>query len=248
MLPFDLPAVSRGFAEHSAEVALIGSAAAERVATAVGKLLACEVRVFGRAVPGCPMEGGGCARLFFDLPALPGTAVFEIDAALVASAVDRLAGGTGEVPGATALTPIETSVLELVALASLEALYDVEAVKNRLSPRLGQSCEPPKSPLCVELELMIGDRVGRARLLLPPAAVRAFRRGNSDLPEAIAEAQLSCSVRQGSAVLTAEELSALREGDVVLLDPDPADLLVLAGGCRINGRLGAERFQVEEIS
>lgn len=239
--------VSRGFAELSSAAAQVGSAAADRVAAAVGRLLGCEVRISGRALPSCPGEGRGCARLLFELPALPGTALVEIDSALVVSAVDRLAGGTGATPGAIALTPVEMTVLELLALVSLEALCKLDVVRLKLAPRLCRSGAPPVSSLGVELELTIGDQHGRARLLVPPAAIRAFR-GDPDLPETLARAAVSCSVRQGSALLSQEELSALCTGDVVLLDPNPVDLLALAGGCRVHGQLAADRFLVEEIS
>jgi type III secretion protein Q len=56
-------------------------------------------------------------------------------------------------------------------------------------------------------------------------------------------------VRSGRAPLAPDELAALAEGDVVLLDErGAADALVLPGGARLEGRLGDESFEVEEIA
>jgi type III secretion protein Q len=248
MLPFELALISRGFAELSRDAASLGFQAAERAASALGQLLGCEVQISGRALPGCSADGTGCARVVFDLPALPGTAVVEIDAGLVARAVDRLACGTGEPPGATALTPIETSVLELMALVSLDALSRLAPIERWFSPRLARvGTSPILSPLCIALELTLGDERGRGRLLLPPTAVRALR-ARPELSEAMARAEVACSVRQGCATVSPAELAALCPGDVLLLDPAPADLLVLPGGHRIRGRIAGNLFQVEEVS
>ncbi len=247
MLPFDLAPITRGFAELTSAAALVGGQAAECVASALGRLLGCEVRISGRALPGHSADGTATARLVFDLPALPGTAAIEIDAGLIARAVDRLAGGTGEPPGATALTPVEVSALELMALVSLDALSGLDLVDRRLSPRLVRDRSTPSSPLCVALELTLGEERGRGRLLIPPAAVRALRR-RADLPDSVADARIECSLRQGSAALAPAELAVFRPGDVLLLDPDPTDHLILPGGCRVRGRIAGEEFQVEEVS
>ncbi len=247
MLPFELPSISRGFAELTPAAASLGLQAAERAASALGQLLECEVQISGRALPGHSAEGAACARIAFDLPALPGTAAVEIDANLVARAVDRLAGGPGEAPAATALTPIENSVLELMALVSLDAISRLSPIERTLSPRLARNCASPVSSLCIALELRLGDERGRGRLLVPPVAVRALGK-RPELPEAVARATVGCSVRRGGATLAPAELAALCAGDVLLLDPVPVDQLVLPGGYRIRGRIAGDLFQVEEFS
>lgn len=243
-LPFDLPTVSRGFAELSAGSGAAGEEIAAAAAEALRALLGWDVRVTGRAVPGRNTREA-VARIAIDLPALPGTAVLEVEPALVASVVDRLAGGSGGCP-ATALTAVETSVLELLALAAIDGVCRVAAVEEALSPRLARAVEEPADALAVELTVTAGGTTGRGRLLAPPAAVRALRpAGDGDA----AGLRLPASAQAGPVPLAPEELDALAPGDVVLLDaPAELRLLVLPGGFTIAGRLEEDTFHVEEMA
>src|SRR5207253_2052918 len=130
-------------------------------------------------------------------------------------------------------TPVEISALELVVLAALDAAAGVEPVERTLSPRLARRCQEPESPLCLALELRAGGERGRARLLLPPSAVRALRAPPA-FPEALCRFPVPCSLRSGRASPDAGELEALRPGDVLVLDAaGEPDALVLPGGGRI---------------
>jgi len=249
MLPFDLPPISRGHAELTSTAAMLGQETAATVSTALGSLVGGDFRIVGRALPSRSGSGGAGACLSFDLPALPGTAALEVDPAFVAGLVDRLCGGTAPMPGAVSLTRIEASVLELLGLAAAEASSHSELVEQALSPRLARHCAEPASPLVVALELEALGQTGRARLLLPPAALRALA-GWPEMSAAAAGLALDASLRRGSTRARPEELAGLGTGDVLLLDTDPApaESLVLPGGYRLLGRLAGEDFHVEEMS
>lgn len=245
-LPFDLPALSRGFAALAPEVRATGARAAEGAAASLGTLLGREVSIRARACPGVAPRRAVAARLAVDLPALPATALLEVDPRLVVALVAQLAGGA-EDAAATALTPVETAALELFALAALEGACAVAEVEERLAPRLSRGDEAPPSGLAVELEVVAAPVSGRARLLVPHAALRALRDPGAG-GRALA-LPIPLSVRSGGAPISAEELDALGPGDVVLLDPAGGndDAAVLPGGARISGRLEDGALQVKEV-
>jgi len=248
-LPFDLPAVSRGFAELTPSACSVGARAAESAARVLGELLGREVSIRARPSPGAPAPRAAVARVALDLTALPGAAVLELDAALVVGLVDALAGGSGTSSGATALTPVEAAALELLALAALDGACSVAFVEDALAPRLSRGASEPRSALAVELDVSAGPLAGKGRLLLPVAAVRALRDPSAPFGPAAAT-PLPVSVRSGRAPLEPEELAALAAGDVVVLDApaDAADALVLPGGARFAGRLEDGTFHVEELA
>jgi type III secretion protein Q len=244
-LPFDLPALSRGFAELSATARTAGSEIAAAAAGALAAVVGGEVTVRARAVPGGEPRAG-VARLGIELAALPGTAVLEVEPALVASLVDRLAGGPGACVAA-ALTAVERSALELFALAAIDGACRIAPVEENLAPRLARSAHDPASPLAVELTVTAGTTAGRARLLVPAAAVRAVAPATpADEPAPIC---IPVSVEAEEVALSADELDLLAPGDVVLLDGPPAPrALVLPGGFALLGRLEEEVFHVEETT
>lgn len=246
-LPFDLPMLSRGFAALTPAARRIGAEAAAAAAAGLSGVLGREVSIRARPCPGAPAPRAVAARLAVDLPALPAAALLEVEPALVVALVDALAGGDGRVSDATALTPVETSALELFALAALEGVRSAGPVEDALAPRLARGAAEPGSALAIELDVAAGSIAGRARLLVPAAAVRALAGPPADGP-ALA-AKVVASVRSGTAPLAPEELAALAAGDVVLLDPPGAapDALVLPGGARFAGRLEAGALHVEEV-
>ncbi len=234
-LPFDLPALSRGFASLTPAARGAGLRAADAAARRVSSLLGRDVAVRARATPGAPGTRAAAARLALDLTAVPAAALLEIDPALVIGLVDVLAGGAGAGAGATAITPIEAAALELLALAALDGACAVAEIEDALA-------------LAIELEITAGPVSGHARLLLPASAVRALAGAGAEGP-ALA-ARIPASFRSGRAPLSPEELAALAAGDVVLLDPpqDAPDALVLPAGARLGGRLEGETFHVMEIT
>jgi type III secretion protein Q len=248
-LPFELPVLSRGFAALTPGARDAGARAADAAAAALASVLDRAVSVRARATPGLPVARAAAARLALDLAAVPAPAVIEVEPALVVALVDALAGGTGARREATALTPIEASALELLGLVALDGACSIPEVEGALAPRLSRGAVEPASALAIELEIAAGEASGRGRLLLPAPAVRALQ----DRPRCTAAAgavRLPVSVRSGRAPLTPEEHGALAPGDVVLLDApgEGDDALVLPGGARFGGTLGADGFHVEEIA
>jgi type III secretion protein Q len=248
-LPFDLPALSRGFALLTPAARAAGADCAAAASRSLSALLGREATIEGRAVPGTPGRRAAAARLGVELGALPGGAILEVEPALVVRLVDVLAGGPGDAATAAALTPIEAGTLELLAVAALDGVCSLPAVEEALAPRLTDALADIPGALAVELRVATGGVGGRARLLLPPAAVRTFAAPAAG-DDGEGGARLDASLRAGRAPLSPEELRALAPGDVVVIDPAPDGLedVVLPGGCRLRGRREAETFTVEETT
>ena len=249
-LPFELPSVSRGYAELGRDGRAAGLRAAEGAARALSHLVGCELAIEGRALPGSDAPGLGCGRLGLVLGAVSAAGVLEVDAGLVVRLVDRLAGGPGDAVGASGLTPLEQAALELLALAALDGVCRAAPeIDERMAPRLARSAGGTRSPLLVDLRIACGAASGRARLLLPAEALRALRgvAPDGDPPDAV---RVTASLRAGWTRLEPAELEALACGDVVLLDEPPEGRHVLAfpGGLRATGRLEEDSLHVEETS
>jgi len=248
-LPFDLPAVSRGHAALDRAARATGVEAAAAAARAIAEVLGVEVALHGIARPVAAAPARPLVRLAVELGALPGSALLEVEPALVARLVAQVSGDPEPVPGATALTPLEESALELLVLAAIDGAASLDLVAERLAPRLVRDAPVPPSPLAIDLELCAGGVRGRARLLLPPAAVAALA-GPPELAEPLLAFPLFASLRFGTAPLLPAELRALAPGDVVLADPPPQGRhrLVFAGGFTAAGRLSDGSLLVEETS
>lgn len=248
-LPFDLPTVSRGFGELTAVARQVGGECGAAASRSLSALLGREIVIEARAVPGVSGRRASSPRVGVQLGALPARALLEVEPSLVVRLVDLLAGGPGEDGAAVALTPIEVGALELLAIAALDGVCSVTAVDEALAPRLCDEIEDVPGALVVELRVGAGSVTGRARLLLPPAALRAFAGAgaNGDTAPGM---RLPASLRSGRAPLSSEELDALAPGDVVVIDPpeDGLEDLVLPGGRRLRGRREAGAFSLEETT
>ncbi len=249
-LPFILPSVSRGFALLAPPARSAGRAALDAAAGAVGALLGVPVQITATPLAPPARRGGpGLARVGFCLEAVGAGAWLEVDAALVARALRRLAGASGALPAVLAATEAESSVLELLALVAIDAVTSTPA--GALVPRLAS--EPPSQlltggALAIDLQLQLGPDRGTARLLIDPAAIAHLAAGAPELPEAAAFAQVGCSLRDGACSLALEELAPLAPGDVLVLDhPAPPAALVLPGGLEVRGRRESHFLHVEEI-
>jgi len=247
-LPFDLPSVSRGFAALDRGARSAGTEAARLAACAVGEVLGLEVRITGRPHPVAASVAPPAAarRLDIELSALPGGAVLEVDPRLVARVVDALAGAGAPPPAAAELTPLEDTALELLVLAAIDGACQVPSVEALLAPRLARRVALPASALAVDLEVTAGALRGRARLLVPPAAVEALR-APPELAEPLSSFPLFASLRGGTAPLLPAELAALAPGDVVLVDgpPEGRHRLVFPGGFTAVGQVAGGTFTVE---
>ncbi|HSM93693.1 MAG TPA: FliM/FliN family flagellar motor switch protein [Anaeromyxobacteraceae bacterium] len=249
-LPFELPSVSRGFALLSPGAREIGLRAAGEVSRALATLTGGAVSLSAEPRPGVPAPGAAMSRLRVELAALPGTATLEVEAALAVALLDRLCGGPGLPAPATSATPLERAAVELATLSALAAVTSLPEVESRLAPRLSRQAGEPLGGLAIDLSIALGEgaQAGRARLVLPHAAVRALDTGAPEGAPACA-LPLELSLRGGAAPLEREELAALAPGDVVLLDPPaPGRLTAVApGGLRLVGAESEDGLLVEEI-
>lgn len=252
-LPFALPALTPGFAALTPSARAEGRDLAGAAARALGALLGSEVRIEGRPLPAPAGAAGGVARVAVALEGLASTALVEVDAGLLARALERLPGGPPRTRAALAPSPIEQGLLELLVLVAVDASRSprVHAIAPRVAPGApprDASAAAGAGALLVGLDLAVGEEAGRGRFILPLRAVHALETPPADLPDAIGALAAPASLRRGATSLTREELLALAPGDVVLLDDGPpAGELVLPGGLALRGRLADGHLHVEEI-
>jgi type III secretion protein Q len=245
-LPFELPPISRGFAALDPGARATGAEAAAAAARSLSGVLGVEVILTGSARPVAAAPARPYLALAIELGALPGAALLEVEPALVARLVALVSGAPAPAAGATELTPMESSALDLLVLAAIDGAAEVEQIAERLAPRLVRDAPLPASPLAVDLTLEAGPVRGRARLLLPPAAVQALA-APPELQEPLTAFPLFASLRGGSAPLRPEELRALSPGDVLLADSPPEGRLRLCfpGGFTAIGTQTDGTFLVE---
>lgn len=243
--PFELSSLSCGFAELTRAARASGAEIARAAAASLARVTGGPVSVQGVPVPGPAAPRAVAARVAIDLAALPAPAVLEIEPALVVRLVARLAGGDGAPEPASALTPIEATALELLALAAVDGACEVDGIDAALAPRLARGVREPAGALAIELTVDVRGLRGRGRLLVPPAALRALA---GPLDPGASPVRVPASVRRGTAALAREELQALAPGDVVLVDgTDGPAALVLPGGASARGPLDDDgTFHVEE--
>jgi flagellar motor switch protein FliM len=245
-----VPSITTGRAALRRSARTAGRRLAEAVAGALAPLVAHPVRVAAavRSVPFAPSVGA--ARLGLAFADLSDPGLVEVDARLASRVVDLLAGGAGDAPPASTLTPVESAALELLLLVALDA---VSGTAPALGPRLLRAAPaPPPGALAIDLELCIGPVRGRARLALPPGLVAALAEvevspateGEAHAAAAVDSIALPVAIRRFVATLAAEDLAALAPGDVVLVEPS-SDALVLPGGIMLVGAIGDDHFRVE---
>jgi type III secretion system YscQ/HrcQ family protein len=239
--------VRRGRADLDPVVRALGDRAARAAAEGMTSALGLEVRLRGRPLP-AGASLGSATLVPLDLPALPASAVLAVECSLVARLAERLAGGPGDDWLASALTPAESAVLDLLVLAGLQGLGRIDEVEAALAPRLGLRPAHVESPLAIDLSVEAGEVAGRALLALPLSAVRALR-GPPELGGAIERVTIEGSLRSGQVRLEPDELAAVEPGDVLLLDAPPGGTarLTLRGGAEVAGRLAAGELEVEEV-
>jgi len=244
-LPFAIPVLSRGFASLTPAAREAGRRAAASASRALADLLQVQVAVAGQPVPMPAEPAIGTASVSFSLEALPGTAALEIEVRLLARTVERLARSSPLSPAALAATEVEQSMLELLALAALDAARSPAV--DALVPRLTGDVPTRSDALVVALDLSVGGDRGRGRLLVPAAAVDALG-GPPELPDGIAALTISGCFCEGTISLAEEELAALIPGDVLLLDEGtPHAQVVLPGGLALRGLVEGAHLHIQEI-
>jgi flagellar motor switch/type III secretory pathway protein FliN len=242
-----IPTISRGYAALTPAAVAAGRAFGDAAARAVSAQLGLPCAIEGRPLAAVPARAVGAVRLAIALEACAATAVLELDAAFGSAVLSHLAGARDAAHGLAAL-PVERSLLELLALVALDGAAGT--LVDTLIPRVvleGTAAADPfdAGALAIALELSLGERRYRGRLLVAADGVRAL----ASLPEVAPEAatlRIDASLRGGEASITLDELSSLAPGDVVFAD-DLEPALVLPGGLTVRGRLEDDLLHVEEI-
>jgi type III secretion protein Q len=224
----------------------------EGLAKQLGGRLESEVVLEARVLDGAVRSPAGltCPAAFglLSLDAVGGFAVLEVETPLVASLVDRMAGGPGEPLAPMPITEAEEAGLSLLLLDVLSSLRTTpleQALAPRLVRVLRSAAEVSAATdlrlphLAVQVKVRCGTAAGLARLLIPASALRCWLAGSKPevvptRPELVA-AELELGLRLGRAHLTRADLASLRAGDVVLLDDLRRQDGALVGGARLLG-------------
>ncbi|HET7752396.1 MAG TPA: FliM/FliN family flagellar motor switch protein [Anaeromyxobacteraceae bacterium] len=219
---------------------------ARAAADALGAELGLPVKVEALPASGVPAPAAATTALTFDLAA-GGRVIVEVDARLASGLAAILSGGDGRVAPAAAVLPSERAAAELLALIALDGARSVEPL-DRLAPRLVRA-EGTAGPgaLAVELTVEAGALRGHARALVSRAALGHFAQPSGRVADLVPDIRVMAGLRHGTVTISAGDAQALRAGDLVLLDGDPArHALVFPGGLALAGRLEGNAFTVEE--
>jgi len=195
----------------------------------------------------------------FSMKPLPGNGLLELNPSCGFWMIDRLLGGQGDIlKTPRPLTEIEHSLIEgtiAIMLAELSKSWqhaapitlDLQAMSH--SAALAEIAKPADSVVVSSLEVTAGEMTGMASICMPAISLKLGRlsldgsdssKPAADLPDdaastrsriasALQSAPITCGVRIGTMRLSADQLSSLREGDVLCLDRrlrEPADFFV----------------------
>lgn len=195
----------------------------------------------------------------FSMKPLPGNALLELNPSCGFWIIDRLLGGQGDILKAPRpLTEIEQSLIEGAISKMLDALAESWQHAAPITPHLetmshsaalAEIAKPADSVVVSSLELTAGELTGMASICMPVISLKLAgltldgsdsSKPAADLPgdaastrsriaSALHSAPITCGVRIGTTRISADELSSLREGDVLCLDQrlhEPADFFV----------------------
>lgn len=202
----------------------------------------------------------------FRMSPLPGRGLLQLDTSLGMRIIEQLLGGRGEgAAAARALTMVEKALLEGTVARLLAELGTAFEALARFQPevavlvdsiRTAEVAKPMEAMAVAGFEMQIASVTGKMAICLPAislkmgGAVEASAAGLSDdkvslremLGASLRSLPLTCVVRLGQARISAAELAALAEGDVLSLDTAAsADLEMLVAG-RAKFRCGPVRY------
>ncbi|MCE9667514.1 FliM/FliN family flagellar motor switch protein [Myxococcus stipitatus] len=238
----------------------LGRAALKSVCEALGRELGTPVHAEARLLDAVVSPRGGLASpaifAVFELSAVGGMAVLELDPAGVVAGLERIAGA-GARPGVmTELTRLEDATLGYLMLVGLAALRSQAELHALLSPRLVSVTMKTEEVLArlqgrqvlaaVELSLAVGPVRAGGRLLVPIHVLQtvfqgfAVERPSGRAPEVLA-ATLALRAFMGRTGLSDAALESLSEGDVVLLEGMRQEGMGFLGA----GRLVARGFELQ---
>jgi len=159
--------------------------------------------------------------------------------------LDRMLGGGGDdfAPPRRALSDIELPLAARLTRTFLQQLrqawsgiagLEFDLPRAERNPRLSRIFPADEPMLCVEFRLTLGNHQGLLRLAYPRRLYARLRDAAANLPdkdESRREALVEVSVAWPALSLTAEELSSLGVGDIILTDaPSEAPVVVALAG------------------
>lgn len=212
----------------------------------------------------------------FKAEPLRGICLLEVPPRLGLTVVDRLLGGPAQsVDVSRDLSEIEVALLDQVCGFILGEWCGLWTKMQELRPviighennsRFLQCAAHDTAMLCVAMEVRLGDCAEQIQLALPYSTIEHLIKQLGDLEETdktrvppaaatprwnriLDDIPVRVSAEWHGLELTARELSQLKAGDVVLLDPACADMVAvkLEGIPKYHGRLGTrfDKWAVE---
>ncbi len=182
----------------------------------------------------------------FSMAPLNGQAILEVEFNIILSMIDRLMGGPGSMVKANSvLTDIERALTESIIDRALREFFTAWEGIAQFTPRretmetqsqFVQIVPPSDVVVSILFEIKVGDLRGAMSICIPYqllkpvtpklSAQRWFSssvKKNSGkytalLAQRLAKTAITCSVRLGSAVLSVDDVLALKVGDIVTLE------------------------------
>lgn len=207
----------------------------------------------------------------FEAEPLEGRMVLEVHPNVAFAMLDRLLGGSGTSPSKiTALTEIETIVMERIFSRAFESLQEAWKTVIDLSPRLEaletnpqfmQIVSPNETIALISLSTKIGDTTGMINLCIPHVVIEPIMprlsvhhwfvsQKKTRAPEEITalqsrlhKAKLPIITELGNSVISIHEFLNLATGDVISLNKPVDELLDIKIGekLKFRGRPGTAK-------
>ena len=194
----------------------------------------------------------------FEAEPLEGRMVLEVHPNVAFAMVDRLLGGTGVAPSKiTALTEIETMVMERIFSRAFDSLQEAWKTVIDIAPRLEaletnpqfmQIVSPNETIALISLSTKIGDTTGMINLCIPHVVIEPIMprlsvhhwfvsQKKSRVPEEVEvlrqrvnKARLPLIAELGNSQISIREFLSLSVGDVITLEKKVEDGLSIRVG------------------
>jgi flagellar motor switch protein FliM len=195
----------------------------------------------------------------FEAEPLEGRMVLEVHPSVAFAMVDRMLGGPGNSPAKiSALTEIETIIMERIFSKALESLQEAWKTVIDLTPRLEaletnpqfmQIVSPNETIALISLTTKIGDTTGMINLCIPHVVIEPIMQRLSihhqflsqkktrapeeidALQDRVHKTKLTVAAELGESTVTVREFLGLSPGDVIILNkPLEEGLQVKVGG------------------
>jgi len=198
--------------------------------------------------------------LSLSLKPYDGSAVLELNPALVFPILEILLGGTGKTPAQARreITEIEQSLLDGLFRIILNDLKEAWRVVTNIDfsiesmetePQSLKILAPNEAVVAIGIEVRIGDRIGMMNIAMPSIVIKMMRQKfdqqwsvrkteSTELEQGrvltlVEEASLGMEMRLQGGEIAVEELMSLKVGDVLSFDYSVRQPLE----CLINGKL-----------